>query len=176
MLQEDLVGFAAVCPLPEPLLSVTMSPLALPLSYIDVYMDDFPNIAQGNHHRLCMVRHILMHTIDEAFQLPSASEATLYKEPISVKKMLQGDASWETTKVVLGWLIDTIRQTIQLPSHHLERLCVIFADLRHARRVSLSKLPSRVAEAFSAFSRQASTMPTVIGFALTVTCMPSWMI
>jgi len=111
----------------------------MPLSYVDVYMDNFLNIAQGNCRRLCMVRHILMHTIDEAFQPPSASEAALYKEPISVKKMLQGNASWETTKVVLGWLIDTVRQTIQLPSHHLECLHVIFADLRHARHVSLSK-------------------------------------
>jgi len=115
--QEDLVGFAAICLLPEPLFSDSTSPLALPLSYINVYMDDFLNIAQGNRHRLCMVWCILMHTIEEAFHPPSATETALYKQPISVKKMKQGDTSGETTKAVLWWLIDTIHQTIQLPSH-----------------------------------------------------------
>jgi hypothetical protein len=32
------------------------------------------------------------------------------------KKLLKGDGCWTTRKVVLGWLLDTVRQTIELPS------------------------------------------------------------
>jgi hypothetical protein len=54
-----------------------------------------------------------------------------------VKKLLQGDGCWSTSKVMLGWLIDTVRQTLELPPHRYARLCMIFDDLRGARRISL---------------------------------------
>ena len=58
-----------------------------------------------------------MHAVEEVFCPPSPPEKPFQKELLSVKKMKQGDASWEMLKVVLGWLIDTVHQMICLPSH-----------------------------------------------------------
>lgn len=100
-------------------------------------MDDFISLVQGNRRRRRMVRRILMNAVDEVFRRPEPSEGPQHKEPLSVKKMKQGDASWETLKIVLGWLVDTVRQTIRLPAHREQRLREIFDSLRHARRVSI---------------------------------------
>jgi hypothetical protein len=39
-----------------------------------------------------------------------------------VKKMLKGDATWATRKVVLGWMLDMCAMMIQLPPHRVTRL------------------------------------------------------
>ena len=36
--------------------------------------------------------------------------------------MLKGDASWATHKMTLGWILDTISMTIELPPHRTQRL------------------------------------------------------
>jgi hypothetical protein len=99
-------------------------------------MDDFISLVQGNRRRRRMVRRILMHAVEEVFSTPSYNDGPQHQSPLSIKKMKQGDASWETTKVVLGWLLDTVRQTIELPPHRVLRLQDIFDELRDARRVS----------------------------------------
>lgn len=126
----------AVRSLPVPSSHTTTTPLQQPLSYNDVYMDDFISLVQGSRRRRRMVRRILMHAVEEVFCTPSPTEGPQHQHPLSVKKMTQGDASWETLKVVLGWLIDSVRQTIELPPHRVLRLQEIFDELRHARRVS----------------------------------------
>ena len=45
------------------------------------------------------------------------------------KKLDQGDAAWKPTATILGWNIHTIRGTLQLPPHRLERLQAILHDL-----------------------------------------------
>jgi len=130
---------ATVSSLPAPPPSVSTTPLRDPLSYVDVYMDDFMGMAQGNARRRRMVRRILLHAIEDVFRPVSDADGPNEKAPQSIKKMLQGDASWETLKVILGWLIDTVRQTIRLPSHRVARLLDIFSELREARRVSITR-------------------------------------
>jgi len=78
-----------------------------------------------------------MHAIDDVFA--PVGDSTRLKEAMSVKKLLTGDASWATSKIILGWLIDTANQTIELPPHRAERLLAIFADLRGKRRVSVTR-------------------------------------
>jgi hypothetical protein len=51
------------------------------------------------------------------------------KEPASTKKLRQGDAFWETRKLVLGRIIDTICMTLELPPHHKERLLAILGEI-----------------------------------------------
>ena len=36
--------------------------------------------------------------------------------------MKQGNATWTTLKIILGWLIDTTAKTIKFPPHRIERL------------------------------------------------------
>jgi hypothetical protein len=129
---------------------------ALPLSYTDVYVDDFCNLVQGNARRRRIARRILFHAIDEVI------------------------GCWGTSKVILGWLIDTVKQTLELPPHRYERLCATFDDLQGRKRVSLTtwqqvlgawRWLSRAVVAFSALFKPASSIPTVVGNVQTATRM-----
>ena len=125
-----------VPPLPEPS-ATTRQPLPDPLNYIDVYVDDFTCLCQGNRRRRTVVRRILLHVIDEILSPLDPARAHIHKEASSVKKLRKGDAYWATRKIFLGWLIDTLRQTIELPAHRYERLKEIFDSLRHKKRTSI---------------------------------------
>ena len=60
-------------------------------------------------------------------------------EAISLKKLLKGEGSWNTRKVILGWIANTVRQTIELPAHRKQALATIFQELQEAKRVSYKK-------------------------------------
>jgi hypothetical protein len=136
---------------------------ATPLAIHDVYVDDFISLAQGNHKRLRTVRRLLLHTLDQVFRPLDATDSPFRQEPVSVKKLGKGDAAWTTRKVVLGWIIDTVQMTIELPPHRLERLHELLAAVpttckRIATRrwqnllasCALCSLPYRAAGASSA--------------------------
>jgi hypothetical protein len=62
------------------------------------------------------------------------------QESTSVKKLKKGDAYWATCKVVLGWLLDTIKMTIELPPHRLEHFHKVLDSLpRSNKRIALKK-------------------------------------
>jgi hypothetical protein len=62
------------------------------------------------------------------------------KEPASTKKLLQGDAHWSTRKLVLGWIIDTLLMTLELPQHRKDRLQEILRGIPSLqKRVSVLK-------------------------------------
>jgi hypothetical protein len=101
-------------------------------------MDDFVALGQGTPRQLRTIRRHLLHAIDAVFT-PLAPDDHFGNEPISVKKLRKGDASWQTLKVVLGWVLDTVNQTLSLPPHRAARLLHLFADLRGRTRVSVHK-------------------------------------
>ena len=110
------------------------------LEYIDVYMDDFLGLAQGSKAARTNVRRVLMSVIDDVFRPNEHTDADTRKEPISVKKLRQGDASWSTQKEVLGWLIDTESMTLRLTRRRRDRLHQILHDeLPRSRK----RLPAR---------------------------------
>jgi hypothetical protein len=134
-------------PTPEPTTAVpslptpaptTRQPLEKPLNYVDLYVDDFCNLIQGDQRRRRMARRVLFHTIDEVLK-PLDPAHKFHQEPTSVKKLRKGDGYWETRKIILGWLIDTINQTIELPAHRIARLQEIFDSLRGVKRVAVKK-------------------------------------
>ena len=53
--------------------------------------------------------------------------------------MKQGDATWTTSKVILGWLINTTAKTIALASHHIERLRDILESIAPDQRTIATK-------------------------------------
>jgi hypothetical protein len=116
----------------------TLQAASRPVASVDVYVDDFIAIAQGSARTLRTVRRHLLHAIDDVFS-PLAADDKFGNEPISVKKLRKGDASWDTLKVVLGWLVDTVRQTIALPPHRSERLLTLFHEMRDRKRVSVKR-------------------------------------
>ncbi len=99
------------------------------LGGVDIFVDDFIGIAQGSTRRLNRIRRILMEAIDDVFRPLDSADPSYRKQPQSVKKLLQGDASWSTLKKVLGWLIDTVAMTIRLPPRRLQRLAELLASI-----------------------------------------------
>jgi hypothetical protein len=109
-----------------------------PLQYTDVYMDDFIQSVQGGPTRRTHAHRVLFETIDHVFQPLSAASDKNRQEPISMKKLQKGDARWATRKTVLGWIVDTVAKTIELPPRCLTRLEAILHDLpRSKSRISL---------------------------------------
>jgi hypothetical protein len=111
-----------------------------PLRKVDVFVDDFVGMAQGNGQQLSAVRRTLLHSLDDVLRKLDEFDDKHRKEPASVKKLLQGDACWGTRKLVLGWIIDTIQMTLELPAHRKDRLL----ELLHAipptqQRISVKK-------------------------------------
>ena len=109
-----------------------------PLSYTDVYMDDYTALAQTRPIAINLRRR-LMYNINDIFRCNTAGDtldSPPRREPISEKKLLQGDASWSTAGIVLGWLLDTVKGTLQLPSHRVDRLSLILHDALATTSVS----------------------------------------
>jgi hypothetical protein len=126
---------AALAPLPAPPNRVSNRPWRQPLRRVDVFVDDFIGIVQGSRRQMRNLRRNILHAIDEVFDQPLPGE-TLRQEAASVKKLLKGDGSWTTRKLILGWIIDTVQGTLELPTHRQERLRNIFNALRGKMRIS----------------------------------------
>ena len=110
-------------------------PLKRPLGSTDVFVDDFIQLGQGGRQRMLALRRHLYHAIDDVLASPDAS-VEQRNEALSLKKLLKGEGAWETRKVLLGWIVDTIRQTIELPPHRKLMLAEIFQDLASRHRIS----------------------------------------
>ena len=105
-----------------------------PLEYIDVYVDDFISLVQGSPLRRKQVQRVLLHTLDTVFRELEPGDNPHRQEPASVKKFKKGDGAWMTRKLVLGWLIDTISMTIELPPHRIARLHEILDSIKPGTR------------------------------------------
>jgi hypothetical protein len=92
------------------------------LANVDVFVDDFIGMCQGALPRRDVVKRIILHSLDEVFRPLSPTDNPHRKEPASEKKLLQGNGHWETRKIVLGWILDTIAMTIEFPAHRRDRL------------------------------------------------------
>ena len=119
-----------------------------PLAYADVFVDDFIGAAQdpdlNNRQR---VRKALLHSIDDVFQPLLPNDNPTRQEPVSMKKLREGDCSFGTLKLILGWIIDTINMTIQLPQHRVDRLAEILNSIPATqRRTSVKKWYSILGE------------------------------
>jgi hypothetical protein len=131
---------ATAVPQPTTINPALAHPNRRQLARVEVFVDDFLGVAQGNPQRLQRVRRILLGALDDVFR-PLDSDDTEYRqEPASVKKLRQGDACWTTCLLVLGWIIDTQTMTLRLPDHRIDRLVEILADIRpDQRRISEKK-------------------------------------
>jgi hypothetical protein len=104
-----------------------------PVQYVNIYVNDYLGLAQGGPQRQNRVRRILFESIDLVFRPLSPTDPSTRQEPISVKKLLKGDGAWRTRKTILGWILDSVRHTIELPPRRLQRLVDILAELPHSK-------------------------------------------
>jgi hypothetical protein len=89
--------------------------------------------AQGAQERLENVRNHLLHHVDKVFR-PNDEIDSICAEPVSLKKLYKGDASWKTKHTILGWEVDTIAKTIALPPHRVDRLRDILHSIPQTQR------------------------------------------
>jgi hypothetical protein len=109
-----------------------------PLAYADVFVDDEIMLGQGSPAKLNRLRRIMLHCNDMVFRPNDDSDDLAgRKEPVSVSKLQKGDASWATYKILLGWVVDSLRKTIELPPHRRDRLLEILQAARGRKRIGL---------------------------------------
>ena len=150
---EDLITFPDV-----PLRGRTVDPSAL----LQVYVDDFCHAAtqsvDGSH--IPTIRRAAVHGIHALFPPPSTTHHVGGKEPISRKKLAQGDGNFATQKEMIGFLFDGIRRTVRLPPAKAK------AYIAEAHKVLRRKtVPLKVLQALVGKFRHASIiLPAAKGF------------
>lgn len=112
-----------------------------PLTEVDVDVDDFIAVAQGDSNSLQEVRSKLLHAIDQVFRPNDEEDGDIRAEPVSIKKLNKGDASLRTAHTILGWEVDTLAKTITLPIHRQQRLRDILDSIPppHQQRIGITK-------------------------------------
>ena len=113
---------------------------ATPWAAIECFVDDFMVMAQAKS-RLAHLSRSVMHAIEQVFPPPSVTGHVGGKDPISEKKILRGEADWETSKEVLGWLVDGDKRTVQLSPDKAEAYAKEIKLLlrKGSRRVQLKR-------------------------------------
>jgi hypothetical protein len=126
------------------------APQGLPLPTVKkwyVYVDAFIGMVQGGWHHRRHVKRVLLHTLDRVFRLLDSGDSEHCQEPASVKKMHKGDAMWSTRKVILGWILDSIELTLELPCHRVACLFELLDSVVPSqRRVSTKKWQKLIGE------------------------------
>jgi len=92
------------------------------LHMMEVYMDDFIGLAQAlSQSQLVQFTRAVLHGIHTVFPPPDLEE-NKEDEPISIKKLKQGNGMWSTKKEILGWLFDGVGRCIQLPADKVAKI------------------------------------------------------
>jgi hypothetical protein len=84
-----------------------------PWTAVEVFVDDFIVMCQ-NVSRIPHLTWSILHGIEKVFLGPDTTGHTRGCKPASEKKILHGEADWTTRNIVLGWLLDSDRCTIEL--------------------------------------------------------------
>ena len=103
------------------------------LNYLlEVFVDDFIGLVQATDEpTLLHHTRALFHGIHSIFPPTSVTHHD-GEDPISQKKLDQGEGIWETRKEILGWIFDGIKRTIELPQQKVTKLrATITKILRH---------------------------------------------
>jgi hypothetical protein len=137
--EHPLLNKTQCCSLPQhrtfhPTATVLASLTAPPLDYTDVYTDDFMIMAQPPLHLPAMNR--LLHTIDSVFQ---DDIVTNRGQIVSQSKLQKGDATFSSTKRILGWDLDTSTMTLHLPPARVQQLQTLLEATLCKKRTSKCK-------------------------------------
>ena len=109
------------------------------LAYIDIFVDYFLGITQGNKARREEVKRALLHSIGDELRPLLPTDLPTRQDPASLKKMKQGNSTWETQKNILRWVIDSVRGTIHLPQHRVTQLTTMLQEVEGQRRFSQNR-------------------------------------
>ena len=76
-----------------------------------------------------------LHAIHSVF--PSPSVGSDAKDPISENKLQKGDGRWDTQKEILGYVLDGITRTVQLPTDQADALVKEIRAVLQKTRIQL---------------------------------------
>ena len=95
-------------------------------------MDDLMSATQGYRTQQQRVSELTLRALKEIFpSLPMEA-----KDSVSIKKALQGDGDWMTTKEIMGWMVDTEEGTLRLPPKRKAELRTLIGIPPSQRRIS----------------------------------------
>ena len=109
------------------------------VTLIEVFVDDFigaTNNSQPDH--LLHISRAMLHGFHSIFPPPSITKHT-GEDPISQKKMAQGEGEWSTTKEILGWTFDGKNFTIKLPDKKCNEIILMIRKMLQRKKSSLKK-------------------------------------
>jgi hypothetical protein len=106
---------------------------------LEVFVDDFIGMTNNaSLPHLTQLSRAMLHGIHSIFPPPSLTKHD-GGDPISEKKLIQGDGTWSTTKEILGWEFDGAAFTIKLPDSKCTDTCKLIKKLLLQKRASLNK-------------------------------------
>jgi hypothetical protein len=109
-----------------------------------VYVDDFclAAVEDASGTLLQRTARATLHGIHSVFPTPAATGTPDAKDPISEKKLAKGDARWDTRKEILGYWLNGIDRTIQLPPNRAALLLKEVKAILKKKRLPLKRFRS----------------------------------
>jgi hypothetical protein len=118
-----------------------------PLSFVDVFVDDFCAVGQDHHmNPLSNQRRTLMHTIDKVFRPNDALDVASRKEPISTSKLAKQDGAWQDVKRALGWDYAVRSKHLLVAAHRKDKVSSSIDEALSQRRLGLTKWQSLIGQ------------------------------
>lgn len=113
------------------------------LNYLfEVFVDDFIAMLQTTDEAI--LRHhtrALFHGIHSIFPTVAVTGHS-GEDPISQKKLEDGDGLWAARKEILGWIFDGIARTIELPPNKVHKIEDSITAILRAKRCTNTELQS----------------------------------
>ena len=108
-------------------------------SILEVFVDDFIGATNNTScNNLTKMSRSMLHGVHSVFPPPEITHHS-GADPISEKKLGQGDGTWATRKEILGWNFDGIEYTIQLPVKKCKAIQQLLRKAIKKKRMSLKK-------------------------------------
>ena len=110
------------------------------VNLVEVFVDDF--VGATNNSDKSHLQHFsraMLYGVHSIFPPPEVS-GHHGQDPISQKKMDQGDGTWSTTKEILGWLVDGANFTIQLTPDKFEKIARLIKKVCKTKFCEIKKI------------------------------------
>jgi hypothetical protein len=106
---------------------------------VEVFVDDFITATnnQSTKH-LTHVSRAMLHGVHSIFPPPAITNHP-GEDPISQKKLANGEGALCTTKEILGWEVDGEAFTIKLPTKKSDTICTTIRSILKQQKISLNK-------------------------------------
>ena len=104
----------------------------------EVFVDDFIGVTNTqSHQKLLQISRTMLHGIHTIFPPTSITKHT-GEDPISQKKLIQGEGTWHNTKEILGWIFDGTHFTIQLPIEKCNNIITTIRKIKQLKGAPLN--------------------------------------